>query len=216
MSIVVPGQVWVLAALQRCQQRPLLCFQEFYILGLKFFLMLISLMYMEKTITLLSLAFPSWFLLMAVPSCLLPSRAQKPRSPFGSESRLPPVQNVFCFQKGIPSTEWYPPVSCVHLLFAGLWCSWPSLWASSPQKSYCSETTTHLIILCSLGSLLFPWNSHCFGEAQNMFILVKEFILTINCSLCTRLYDTVTFIRVDFCYINHNYLHAPPNMLKPY
>lgn len=68
----------------------------------------------------------------------------------------------------------------------------------------------------SLGSLLFHSISHCFGEAQYLLILVKQFKLTINCSLCTRLYDTETFIRPDFYFISHNYLHAPPHMLKPY
>lgn len=40
----------------------------------------------------------------------------------------------------------------------------------------------------SLGSLLFHSISHYFGETQYLLILVKQFKLTINCSLCTRLW----------------------------
>lgn len=150
---------------------------------------------------------------MAVPSSLLPSRSQKGRSRFAWERRLSPIQNAFCFQRAFSVQN--DIHLCLVLVFSLLDFDVSEL-SYKPLHSWIpTAVKPPPIILCCLGSLLLHWSSHCFGGAQSVFILIKKFILKINCSLCTRLYDTVT-LRADFCYVNCNHLHAPPHMLKPY
>lgn len=111
----------------------------------------------------------------------------------------------------------------VHL---SSWCS-PSDWALQSHLPPISCHWTPIAV-----KLLLIWSFHlvlglcsftealCFGEVQQVFVLGKgEFILTVNCRHWVWLYDAVTFLKADICYmsaIHTTCLHAPTHMLKPF